>query len=171
MTFEVLIHLLYYIEAKRVCKSTVFSILHFWVLHLVCHRTVRCCKRTKDFNGQTLQTPTVGSRGKHQTMNSVMSGAPPDYPVCPSTAPARIVVGAINTPNHHHSSHPSFRPSHSILEQRHTLQDTIKGSNPLQVPKSTQVLSDLREGNLCFFCWSCCLDCFLLLIIILLSAL
>jgi hypothetical protein len=25
----------------------------------VCHRTVRCCKRTKDFNGQPLQTPTV----------------------------------------------------------------------------------------------------------------
>jgi hypothetical protein len=26
----------------------------------------------------------------------------------PSTTTARIVVGAINTPNHHHSSHPSF---------------------------------------------------------------
>jgi hypothetical protein len=26
----------------------------------------------------------------------------------PSTATARIVVGAINTPNHHYSSHPSF---------------------------------------------------------------
>jgi hypothetical protein len=37
-----------------------------------------------------------------------MSGAPPDYPVCPSTATAGIVVGAINTPNHHLSSHPSF---------------------------------------------------------------
>jgi hypothetical protein len=64
-----------------------------------------------------------------------------------------------------------FRTSHSILEKRHTLQDTIKGSNPLQVPKSTQVLSDLREDHLCFFCCSCCLDCFFLLTLILLSAL
>jgi hypothetical protein len=28
----------------------------------------------------------------------------------PSTTTTRIVVGAINTPNHHHSNHPSFRP-------------------------------------------------------------
>jgi hypothetical protein len=44
----------------------------------------------------------------HRTLNSAISGAPPDCPVCPSTAMARIAVGAINTPNHHHSSHPSF---------------------------------------------------------------
>jgi hypothetical protein len=25
----------------------------------VCHRTIRCSKRTKDFNGQPLETPTV----------------------------------------------------------------------------------------------------------------
>jgi hypothetical protein len=37
-----------------------------------------------------------------------MSGAPLDCPVCPLTATVGIVVGAINTPNHHHSSHPSF---------------------------------------------------------------
>jgi hypothetical protein len=34
-----------------------------------------------------------------------MSGAPPDCPVCPSTATAGIMVGAINTP----TSHPSFQ--------------------------------------------------------------
>jgi hypothetical protein len=28
----------------------------------------------------------------------------------PSTTTTRIVVGAINTPNHHHSSYPSFQP-------------------------------------------------------------
>ena len=33
-------------------------------------------------NGQPLQTPTVSWRGMHRTMNSVVSGAPPDYPVC-----------------------------------------------------------------------------------------
>jgi hypothetical protein len=36
--------------------------------------------------------------------------------------------------------------SHSIQEQNHKLQDTIKRSNPIQALKSTQVLSDLREG-------------------------
>jgi hypothetical protein len=55
--------------------------------------------------------------------------------------------------------------SHSIQEQRIHSKDTIKAFNPLQAPKSNQVLSDLREGHLCFFCCSCCLDCFLLLTI------
>jgi hypothetical protein len=75
---------------------------------LVCHRTVRCSKKTKDFNGQLLQTPTVCWRGRHRTVNIVMSGAPPDCPACPSTATAGIVVGAINTPNHLYSSYPSL---------------------------------------------------------------
>jgi hypothetical protein len=61
--------------------------------------------------------------------------------------------------------------SHLIQEQKYTLQDTIKRSNPLQASKPTQLFSDLREGVWCFFCCSCCLDCFLLLILILLSAL
>jgi hypothetical protein len=63
------------------------------------HRTVRCRKRTKEFHGQPLQTPTVGCRGTHRTVNSVMSCALPDCPVCPSTATTVIVVWAINTPN------------------------------------------------------------------------
>jgi hypothetical protein len=69
---------------------------------------VRCCKRTEDFNGQQLQSLTVGWCGTHRIVNSVVSGAPPDCPVCPSTTTARIVVGAINTPNHLHSSYQSF---------------------------------------------------------------
>jgi hypothetical protein len=48
------------------------------------HRTVRCSKRTDDFNGQPLKTPTIGWRDTHRTMNSRVSGAPPDCPVCPS---------------------------------------------------------------------------------------
>jgi hypothetical protein len=52
----------------------------------VCHRTIWCHKRTNDFNGQQLQTPTVGWCGMHRTVNSAMFGAPPDCPVCPSTA-------------------------------------------------------------------------------------
>jgi hypothetical protein len=76
---------------------------------LVCHRTVWCRKTTKDFNGQPLQTPTVVLRSTHQTVNSRVSVAPPDCLVCPSTTTAGIVVGPINTPNHHHSGHPSFQ--------------------------------------------------------------
>jgi hypothetical protein len=51
--------------------------------------------------------------------NSVLTWHTPDSEQChvrcttglsgaPSTTTARIVVGAINTPNHLHSSHPSF---------------------------------------------------------------
>jgi hypothetical protein len=64
----------------------------------------------------------------------------------PSTETTKIVVGAINTPNHHHSSHPSFQTSTFNTRAKPTLQDTIKRSNPLQASKSTQLLSDLREG-------------------------
>jgi hypothetical protein len=64
-----------------------------------------------------------------------------------------------------------FSRTHSIQDQKHTLQDTIKRSNPSQASTSTQLFNDLREGVLCFFCCFCCLDCFLLLLLILLSAL
>jgi hypothetical protein len=50
----------------------------------VCHRNVRCSKRIDEFNGQPLQAPTVSWRGTHRTVNSGVSGAPPDCPVCPS---------------------------------------------------------------------------------------
>nr|ACN29290.1 unknown [Zea mays] len=48
---------------------------------LVCHWTVRCTTRTDDFNGQQLQTPTVGWRGTHRTMNSAMYGVSIDREV------------------------------------------------------------------------------------------
>jgi hypothetical protein len=69
----------------------------------------------------------------------------------PSIALDRIVVGAINTPNHLNSSYPNFWTQHSIQDQKATLQDTINRSNPLQASKSTQLLSDLRECVLCSF--------------------
>jgi hypothetical protein len=37
---------------------------------------------------------------------------------------ATLVVGAINTPNHHTSKHLSFQPTHSIQELVHSIQDT-----------------------------------------------
>jgi hypothetical protein len=72
--------------------------------------------------------------------------------VCPSTATAGIVVGAINTPQP-----PPFKPSKppALLIQykskgKHS-KDTIKACNPLQAPKSTQLLRYLREDHLCSF--------------------
>jgi hypothetical protein len=44
---------------------------------------------------------TPNSEQYHVRYTTGLSGAP-------STATTRIVVGAINTPNHLHSSHPSF---------------------------------------------------------------
>jgi hypothetical protein len=55
-----------------------------------------------------------------------------------------------------------YKPPTLIIQYKSKgkhLKDTIKAFNPLQAPKSTQSLRDLREDNLCFFC---CLDCFLL---------
>jgi hypothetical protein len=50
---------------------------------------------------ETVITVTVGSRG----WRTGLSGAPIDSSPTPMVG---LVVGAINTPNHHHSRHPSF---------------------------------------------------------------
>jgi hypothetical protein len=70
---------------------------------------------------------------------------------------ARKWLEAIKTPQP-----PPFKPSKHYnfsiqyyIKRIHS-EDTIKASNPLQAPKSNQVLSDLREGDLCLFCCSCC---------------
>jgi hypothetical protein len=70
----------------------------------------------------------------------------------PSIATTRIVVGAINTPNHHHSSYPSLLhfSFNTRAKGKHS-KDTIKAFNPPQAPKSTQFLRDLREDHLCSF--------------------
>jgi hypothetical protein len=135
---------------------------------LVCnvriHQTDRCCKRTEDFNGQQLQTPTFDWCGTHRTMNSAVFGAPPHCPVCPSTATTGIVVGAINAPNHHHSSYQSIptssfntRAKEYILKTQSKHQILSKFQNQF---KWSKVPSDLRESDLCFFCCSCCLVVF-----------
>jgi hypothetical protein len=63
----------------------------------VCHQTVRCRKRIKDFNGQPLQTPTVYWRGTHHTVRC-------------AHRQQRLGSGwRLQIPiNHLHSSHPSF---------------------------------------------------------------
>jgi hypothetical protein len=90
--------------AKSAAQKSQISLQHQETLdYPVCHRTVRWSKMTNDFNGQPFQTPTVGWHGTHWTVNNGVFGAPPDYPVCPSSG---IVVGAINT-----LQPPPFKPS------------------------------------------------------------
>jgi hypothetical protein len=69
---------------------------------------VWCSYKTKEFNGQSLQTPTSIWRGTHRIVNNAMSGAPPNCPVRHQQPTTRKWLEAINTPNHLHSNHPSF---------------------------------------------------------------
>jgi hypothetical protein len=133
----------------------------------VCHQTVRCSKRTDDFNGQPLQTPT--SANVALTEQWTVECPVQDQTVwCArrynSQPTARIVVGAINTPKP-----PPFKPlKHPTLfiqykskeyTPRTQSKPSILSKFQNQV-KWSKVFSDLREGDLCFFCCSCCLVAF-----------
>jgi hypothetical protein len=54
-----------------------------------------------------------------------------------------LVVGAIHTPNHHHSKHPSFSDiSFNTRASAINIRYNSKESKPLQVPNTIQTLSD-----------------------------
>jgi hypothetical protein len=88
------------------------------------HQTVRCATGADRSNGRLLQTPTIEWRGRHRTMNNVVSAAQRTVWCARRQKAATfyptsiIVVGAINTPQPppfstpKHSIHP-----HSIQEQ------------------------------------------------------
>jgi hypothetical protein len=91
-------------------------------------------------NGRTL---TVGWRGwctgqcpvAHRTVRCALRLQP--------SPTATLMVGAINTPNHHTSRHPSFQPTHSIQELVHSIQDTNRvNKKSLQVPIPLKAISD-----------------------------
>jgi hypothetical protein len=121
----------------------------------VWHRTVRCSYRTKGSNGRPPQTPMGMLTWHTPDSEQYLSGAPPDCPVCPSTAKqptARKWLEAINTPQPPPSMASKFSELHIHCKSKKiSLQDTFQRSNPLQVSKSTQSLSDLRESVLCSF--------------------
>ena len=65
---------------------------------------------------------------------------------------ATLVVGAINTPNHHTSRHPSFQPTHSIQELVHSIQDTIRLNQSLSKSQyHSKQLVTRRESFAVFF--------------------
>jgi hypothetical protein len=106
------------------------------------YQTVRCTKRIDDFSVQQLQTPTIDWRGTHRTVNNRVSGAHRTVPCAhrqtkqPTT---RMLVGAINTPNHLHSSKPSFPLSTFNTRSNNTIQRYIQSlqSSPSAIIKSS----------------------------------
>jgi hypothetical protein len=96
-------------------------------------------------NGQMLQNPNGWATWLvHRTVWCAHRQQPPPTVVW--------WLRAINTPNHHHSKHPSFQLSTfntraSAFSPRH---NSIE-SKPLQVPNPFQSLSDLRESLFVFF--------------------
>jgi hypothetical protein len=70
-----------------------------------------------------------------------------------TTSPtATLVVGAINTPNHHTSWHPSFQPTHSIQELVHSIQYTIRLNQTLSKSQfHSKQLVTRRESFTVFF--------------------
>jgi hypothetical protein len=69
------------------------------------HRTVRCprCQKLQrlEYNGRVTWLA-------HRTVRCAMRQKP--------SPTVLLVVGAINTPNHHTSMHPSFQPSNTLQE-------------------------------------------------------
>jgi hypothetical protein len=127
----------------------------------LCKSEVRAeSQNAPDMSGATIRQR--GSKVNRSKPNGLLTWHALDTEQCPvrcttglsgapSTATTRIVVGAINTPNHLHSSHPSFLYFTFNTKAIAFTQDTFQRSNPLQASQSTQLLSDLREGVLCSF--------------------
>jgi hypothetical protein len=99
----------------------------------------------KASNGQKLQNPNGWVTWlAHRTVWCVHRHQPPPT-VC-------WWLRAINTPNHHHSKHPSFpRFSFNTRASAFTARYKSKESKLLQVPNPLQPLSDLRESLFVFF--------------------
>jgi hypothetical protein len=105
------------------------------------HQTVWCSKRTNDSKPQ--RPADVARTG----LWTVMCPIHHRTVWCPSTTTAEIVVGAINTPNHHHSSHPSISLSSFNTRAKNTLQRHIQN---LQSSLSYKIKSSDQE---CLVTW------------------
>jgi hypothetical protein len=92
------------------------------------HRTVRwpSCQKLQRSEPNGLVTWLA-----HRTVRCAIRHQPPPTVL--------LVVGAINTPNHHTSRHPSFQPS-NLIQELYSLHSKTqsKRSNPLPSPESLQ---------------------------------
>jgi hypothetical protein len=102
-------------------------------------------------NGRTL---TVGWRGwrtgqcpvAHRTVWCALRQQP--------SPTATLVVGAINTPNHHTSRHPSFQQTHSIQELVHSIQDTNRLNQNLSKSQFHSKQLVTRRESFAMFFWA-----------------
>jgi hypothetical protein len=84
----------------------------------------------------------------HQTVRCARTASPT----------GTLVVGAINTPNHHISRHSSFQPIHSIQELVHSIQDTNRLNQNLSKSQfHSKQLVTRRESFVVFF-WALALE-------------
>jgi hypothetical protein len=111
----------------------------------VCHQSVRCSKKTKRLQRSTAPNP-----------NGLLMWQAPDSEQC--LVRCTIDSNSWNSgwgykyPNHLYSSNPSLLhfSFNTRAKGKHS-KVTIKAFNPLQAPKSTQLLRDLIEDHLCSF--------------------
>jgi hypothetical protein len=73
-----------------------------------------------------------------------------------------LVVGPIDTPNHHTSMYPSFQPSYLIQELYHSIQDTNKEIKSSPKSRITPNKLVTRERDICVHLSSCAWIAFLL---------
>ena len=116
------------LNARQRAQKSGTPMLAHRTLYSACpvrHRTSRRAKKTE------LQRSEPNGFGD-------VAGAP-DCPVHHATD-SRLVVGAINTPNHPTFMSSKFSHFQPLTRARHSILDTLKRSNPL--PNSTQSFSD-----------------------------
>jgi hypothetical protein len=133
------------------------------------HRTVN---RSCPVHHQTVRWPTCQKLQRSNPngwvtwlAHRIVSGGAPDCPVRHTTVAfptAILVVGAINTPNHHTSMHPSLQPSNLIQELYTSFQDTNKEikSSPKSGITPNKLVTRVRD--LCVLLSSCAWIAFLL---------
>jgi hypothetical protein len=77
-----------------------------------------------------------------------------------ASSTATLVVGSINTRNHHTSRHPSFQPTHSIQELVHSIKDTIRLNQTLYKSQFHSKQLVTRGESFTMFFELLCLDRF-----------
>jgi hypothetical protein len=120
------------------------------------HRTVWCRKKTKAPTVDQLRTLTVSWRGWAPDNEQWVSGGAPNCSVLPSPAALANgykVVGCYKYPQPPHLLASKFSKDHIQYKSSSIHSKTqFKRSNHLQVPNSSQTLSDLWERDFVFIC-------------------
>jgi hypothetical protein len=121
------------------------------------HRTVLCHKKTNDANGQLLPNPNCWVTWRHTGQCPV---AHRTVRCAHRQQPSQTAIwwlGAINTPNHHNTKHPSIL---NIAFNTRAIASTSRHNQSDQSTQSPRINSSplgLVRGSLVFICSSCLL--------------